>query len=65
MYVILKQLLPVIEGDVNFQYIDYCIEIPGDQIYKFDTIEQAEIKKIELQNNSAYAGRNLKIEECQ
>lgn len=66
MYVILKQLLPVIESiPDNMQYIDYIVEIPGDEVYKYESLMIANAKRIELLNDPRYAGRNLKIEQCQ
>jgi hypothetical protein len=65
MYVILKQLLPAIEGPENMQYINYNVEIPGDEIYEYESLELAIAKKEELLNDPRYTGRNLKIEECQ
>ena len=66
MYVILKQLLPIIEGTPdNMQYIDYIVEIPGDSVFKYESLVIANAKRNELLNDPRYAGRNLKIEECQ
>lgn len=65
MYVILKQLLPAIEGHDDLQYINYNVEIPGDEIYEYGSLELAIAKKEELLNDPRYTGRNLKIEECQ
>ena len=65
MYVILKQLLPAIEDPENMQYINYNVEIPGDEIYEYESLELAIAKKEELLNDPRYTGRNLKIKECQ
>lgn len=65
MYVILKQLLPVVQGPEEFEYIDYCTDIPGDEVYKYESLTIANAKRIELVNDPRYAGRNLKIKECQ
>ncbi len=66
MYVILKQLLPVMEdAPEDMQYIDYNVEIPGDEIYQYESLAEATAKQEELSNDPRYAGRNLKIEECQ
>jgi hypothetical protein len=63
MYVILKQLLPVLESTPeDMQYIDWCTCIDGDEKFQFDTLE-AENKKIELESDDRYIGRNLKIKE--
>jgi hypothetical protein len=64
MYVILKQLLPVSESTPeDMQYIDWCLCIVGDEKFEFETLEAAESKKIELQSDARYFGRNLKIKE--
>jgi hypothetical protein len=47
------------------QYINYNVEIPGDEIYEYESLELAIAKKEELLNDPRYTGRNLKIEECQ
>lgn len=65
MYVILKQLLPVLESTPeNMQYIDWCTCIEGDEKFEFGTLEEAETKVIELEADSRYIGRKLKIKEC-
>jgi hypothetical protein len=64
MYVILKQLLPVLESTPeDMQYIDWCTCIEGDEKFQFQTLEEAENKKIELESDNRYTGRNLKIKE--
>jgi hypothetical protein len=64
MYVILKQLLPVLESTPEeLQYIDWCTCIDGDEKFEFETLEEAENKKLELLNDSRYTGRNLKIKQ--
>jgi hypothetical protein len=64
MFVILKQLLPVLDTTPeDMQYIDWCTCIEGDEKFQFETLEEAENKKIELQLDSRYVGRNLKIKE--
>ena len=64
MYVILKQLLPVLENTPeNMQYIDWCTCIDGDEKFQFETIEETESKIIELQSDSRYIGRKLKIKK--
>jgi hypothetical protein len=45
------------------QYIDWCTCIDGDEKFQFETLEEAENKKIELQLDNRYVGRNLKIKE--
>jgi hypothetical protein len=64
MYVILKQLLPLLESTPEeLQYIDWCTCIDGDEKFEFETLEEAENKKIELQFDNRYSGRNLKIKQ--
>lgn len=66
-YIILKELLPSLKGtpdyDENMNYIHVCSCIEGDEMFVYDTIEEAENKKIELLNDSRYIGRELKIRE--
>jgi hypothetical protein len=45
------------------QYIDWCTCIEGDEIFEFETLVEAEIKKTELEVDPRYTGRNLKIKE--
>jgi len=64
MFVILKQLLPVLDTTPeDMQYIDWCNCIEGDEKFQFETLQEAENKKIELQSDDRYIGRNLKIKE--
>ena len=64
MYIILKQLLPVLESTpVDMQYIDWCTCIDGDEKFEFQTLEEAETKKEELLTDPRYQGRELKIKE--
>ena len=62
-FVILKQLLPAIEGDENFNYKDKCSLIQNDEIFCYNTEEEALNKIIELQTDERYVGRNFKIVE--
>ena len=66
-YIILKELLPSIKGtpnyDENMNFISKCICIENDELYVFDTLGEAELKKQELLNDSRYSGRELKIKE--
>lgn len=63
-YIILKQLLPVLESTPEeLQYIDWCMCIDGDEKFEFETLEEAENKKIELESDIRYIDRNLKIKE--
>lgn len=64
MYIILKQLLPVLDSTPeDMQYIDWCTCIEGDEKFEFETLELAENKIIELSNDVRYRGRKLKIKE--
>lgn len=64
MYIILKQLLPVLQSTPeDMQYIDWCTCIDGDEKFEFETLEEAEIKKTQLESDSRYIGRNLKIKQ--
>ena len=64
MYIILKQLLPVLESTPEeLQYIDWCTCIEGDEKFEFETLQEAENKKIELQSDIRYIDRNLKIKQ--
>lgn len=62
-FIILKQLLPAINGDDNFQYIDKCLCIENDEFFSYNTIQEAEEKINQLTNDSRYVGRKFKIIE--
>jgi hypothetical protein len=66
-YIILKELLPSLKGtpnyDENMNFISKCFCIENDELFMFDTLEEAESKKSELLNDSRYEGRELKIKE--
>ena len=66
-YIILKELLPSMKGtpnyDENMNFISKCICIENDELYVFDTLGEAELKKQELLNDIRYSGRELKIKE--
>ena len=66
-YIILKELLPSLKGttdyDENMNFITKCICIENDELYVYDTLEEAETKKVELLNDIRYEGRELKIKE--
>ena len=66
-YVILKELLPSLVGtegyDEEMNFIEKCTCIDNDEIFIFETLEEAETKKIELANDIRYVGRTLKIKE--
>ena len=44
-------------------FITKCICIENDELYVYDTLAEAETKKVELLNDSRYEGRELKIKE--
>jgi hypothetical protein len=63
-YTILKQLLPeMLEIPDELQYIDWCTCIEGDEKFVFDTLEEAEIKRLEMLTDVRYVNRKLKIKE--
>jgi hypothetical protein len=66
-YIILKELLPSLFGtegyDEEMNFIEKCTCIDNDELFIFDTLEEAEAKKIELANDIRYVGRTLKIKE--
>jgi hypothetical protein len=66
-YVILKQLLPSLEGtegyDESMNFIIKCICIEDDEVFLFNTIEDAQEKILQLENDKRYLGRKLKIKE--
>jgi hypothetical protein len=66
-YIILKELLPSLKGtpdyDESMNFITKSICIENDELYVYDTLEEAETKKIELLSDSRYQGRELKIKE--
>jgi hypothetical protein len=66
-YIILKEVIPSMKNtpdyneDMCFITLNYSIE--NDELYVYDTLGEAETKKIELLNDSRYTGRELKIKE--
>ena len=44
-------------------FIQKCSCIEDDEMFVYDTLEEAETKKVELLNDSRYVGRELKIKE--
>jgi hypothetical protein len=66
-YIILKELLPSLKGTPDYNesmnFITKCICIENDELYVYDTLEEAESKKVELLNDNRYQGRELKIKE--
>ena len=66
-YVILKELLPSLKGtpgyDESMNFIQKCSCIENDELFVYDTLEEAENKKLELLNDVRYLGRELKIRE--
>jgi hypothetical protein len=66
-YIILKELLPSLKGtpdyDESMNFITKCSCIENDELFVYDTLEEAETKREELSNDSRYIGRELKIKE--
>jgi len=66
-YIILKELLPSMVGTEGYNeemnFIEKCSCIDNDELFIFETLEEAETKKIELANDIRYVGRTLKIKE--
>ena len=66
-YIILKQLLPSLKDtpdyDESMNFIQKCCCIDNDEIFVYDTLEEAELKRLELLNDERYVGRELKIKE--
>ena len=66
-YIILKELLPSLKNEPdyneNMNFITKCLCIENDELYVYDTLEDAEIKKQELLLDDRYNGRELKIKE--
>jgi hypothetical protein len=66
-YIILKELLPSLKGTPNYDesmnFITKCICIENDEMFVYDTLEEAETKRQVLLNDSRYEGRELKIKE--
>lgn len=66
-YVILKQLLPSLEGtegyDEDMNYIRKCTCIDNDELYIYETLSETENKRTELLSDERYSGRKLKIIE--
>lgn len=66
-YIILKELLPSLKNesdyDENMNFISKCICIENDELYVYDTLEEAETKRQVLLDDSRYTGRELKIKE--
>lgn len=66
-YVILKELLPSLKDtpdyDENMNFITKCICIENDELFVYDTLQEAEIKREQLLTDTRYQGRELKIKE--
>ena len=66
-YIILKEVIPSMKDtpdyneDMCFITLNYSIQ--NDELYVYDTLEEAEAKRQELLNDSRYEGRELKIKE--
>jgi len=66
-YIILKEVIPSMKNtpdyNENMCFIGLNYSIENDELFVYDTLEEAEIKKQELLNDSRYEGRELKIKE--
>jgi len=66
-YIILKELLPSLKDtpdyDESMNFIQKCSCIEGDEMFVYNTLEEAENKRLELLNDNRYTGRELKIRE--
>jgi hypothetical protein len=64
-YIILKEILPSMKDTPDYNedmcFITRNYGIENDELYVYDTLEEAEAKKQELSNDSRYEGRELKI----
>ena len=51
-YIILKELLPSLKGTPNYDesmnFIQKCSCIEDDEMFVYDTLEEAETKKVEI-----------------
>jgi hypothetical protein len=66
-YIILKEIIPSMKDTPNYNedmcFITRNYSIENDELYVYDTLEEAETKRQELLNDSRYEGRELKIKE--
>lgn len=66
-YIILKELLPSLEGtpeyNEDFAYIHKSSCIAGDETFLYDTLIEAENKRDELLTDGRYEGRRLIIKQ--
>lgn len=66
-YLILKELLPSLKGtpeyDESMSFIQKCCCIENDEMFVYDTLEEAQNKRLELLTDARYIGRELKIIE--
>jgi hypothetical protein len=66
-YIILKELLPSLKGtpdyDESMNFIQKCSCIENDEMFVYDTLQEAEAKRTELLNDIRYQDRELKIKE--
>ena len=66
-YIILKELLPSLKGTPDYNesmnFITKCSCIENDEMFVYDTLEEAENKRLELLSDIRYTGRELKIKE--
>ena len=66
-FVILKELLPSLEGtegyDESMNYIGWCSCIENDERFSYNSYDEANNKLNLLANDERYFGRKLKIRE--
>lgn len=66
-YIILKEVIPSMKNTPDYNeemcFITLNYSIENDELYVYDTLEEAETKRQELLNDIRYEGRDLKIKE--
>ena len=66
-YIILKELLPSLEGtseyNEDFAYVHRCSCIDNDETFIYDTLIEAENKRNELLVDGRYEGRRIIIKQ--
>lgn len=66
-YIILKEVIPSMKNTPDYNeemcFITLNYSIEGDELYVYDTLEEAQLKLNELQTDVRYEGRELKIKE--
>jgi hypothetical protein len=66
-YIILKEVIPSMKNTLDYNedmcFIGLNYSIEGDELYVYNTLEEAQLKLNELQTDVRYEGRELKIKE--